>query len=88
MKNVSKIDLSKVAHSMASILENNRTQIDACTTKADLLETVKNVFSENNLDTPATKRLIANITKSRDFTSALMTVYNSYLCGSGLEVIK
>ena len=86
-KELMRTDLSKREGSMSNIIEVNHDRFDACTNTAELISTLKAVFKENNLNTPASKRLIANVAKhGNNFTSALLTVYDSYLYGSKLAV--
>ena len=83
-----KKDLSTVPTSMASILIAASEQLNALSTKAEIENFVSKLFEENNLDTPASKRLLLNIKKSNSYASALQTVYNSVLAGANLETIK
>ena len=80
------INLSSKEHSMTSILLKNRTLFDNCTSLPELITTVKTVFKENNLDTTASRRLIQNVSKKKNFSSGLQTIYDSVLCGSKLAV--
>lgn len=47
---------------------------------------MKSVFEKNGLDTPASRRLLINIMRSRDLTSAMYTVVNSYGRGADIGV--
>lgn len=82
------VDLSKVEGSMSNIIQSNMDKINNCKTKDELLNTIKKIFDENNLNTKASNRLLNNIVRSKDFTTALMVVTNSYLSGTGNKVIK
>ena len=81
-----KMDLHEIEGSMAFIIENNHDRFDVCSTVAELVNVLKAVFKENNLNTKASNRLIQNVARKNDFTYALMTVYDSYLFGSNLAV--
>lgn len=80
------IDLSKKSNSMSAIIQNNHEQFDSCSTVSALTTALKTVFEANNLNTAASNRLIANVASKKNITDALMTVYNSLLCGSKLAV--
>ena len=82
------MDLSKVEHSMTSILEQNRSIIDITTTKQELYETLKTCFEKNKLNTPASNRLLTNIMNARNFMDAISAVYNSILAGNELSVLQ
>lgn len=82
------VDLSKVEGSMSNIIQSNMDKINNCKTKDELLNTVKKIFDENNLNTKASNRLLNNIIRSKDFITALQAVTNSYLSGTGNKVIK
>lgn len=81
-----KMDLHETEGSMAFIIENNHDKFDACTTTYELVNVLKAVFKENNLNTKASNRLIQNVARKNDFALALMTIYDSYLFGSNLAV--
>ena len=81
------IDLSKVnPNSMVSVLENNKDLLWSQTDKNSLIKTVELIFSENKINTEASNRLILNMNKSRDLTSALITLTNSMLAGYGMSL--
>ena len=81
------IDLSKVnPNSMVSVLENNKDLLWSQTDKNSLIKTVELIFSENKINTKASNRLILNMNKSRDLTSALITLTNSMLAGYGMSL--
>lgn len=81
-----KMDLHETEGSMAFIIENNHDKFDACSTVSELVNVLKVVFNENNLNTKASNRLIQNVARKNDFAFALMTIYDSYLFGSNLAV--
>lgn len=85
-EDASKKDLSTVEGSMSKILQDNHEELDNSTSKEELIGKVKKLFSDNKLDTPATKRLLMNMMKSKSLSSALQTMYNSLLAGSNLTV--
>ena len=81
------IDLSKVnPNSMVSVLENNKDLLWSQTDKNSLIKTVESIFSENKINTKASNRLILNMNKSRDLTSALITLTNSMLAGYAMSL--
>ena len=82
------VDLSKVEGSMSNIIQSNMDKINNCKTKDELLNTIKKIFDENNLNTKASNRLLNNIAKCKNFIDALMVVTNSYLSRTGNKVIK
>ena len=73
---------------MTKILSDNIATINKATSKEDLASKVEAIFKENNLDTPASKRLIANIKKERNLIGGFSAVYNSIQAGSGNAVDK
>ena len=81
------LDLSTKAHSMTTILAENHTTFDSCTKVSELVSSLKKLFEQNNLDTPASRRLVQNVSKSKNLASGLQTIYNSFLCGTGNAVI-
>lgn len=81
-------DLSKIAGSMSNTLTAHKDEIASMNTVKDLVIAIKDWFKQDNIDTPASNRLIMNIMKHRDIVGAQMTVYNSILKGSGLGVLK
>ena len=81
------IDLSTQSHSITYIIEENHTTLDSCTTISELVSNLKILFEQNKLDTPASRRLIFNVGRSRTLDSGLQTIYNSFLCGTGNAVI-
>lgn len=81
------IDLSKVnSNSMVSVLEENKDLLSSQTDKNSLVELVKSIFAEHGINTKASNRLINNMNKSYDLTSAQFTLYNSMLAGYGMTV--
>ena len=79
-------DLSTVKRSMTRVLQDNREKIDNCSTPQEVRDVVAGLLAEANMDTPATRKLLMNLDKSRSLTNSLQTVYNSILKGSGLGV--
>lgn len=79
-------DLSTVKRSMTRVLQDNREKIDNCSTPQEVYEVVADLLAEADMDTPATRKLLMNLDKSRSLTNSLQTVYNSILKGSGLGV--
>ena len=80
-------DLSTVKRSMTRVLQDNREKIDNCSTPQEVYEVVAGLLAEAEMDTPATRKLLMNLDKSRSLTNSLQTVYNSILKGSGLGVM-
>ena len=81
------IDLSKVnPNSMVSVLENNKDLLWSQPDKNSLIKTVESIFSKYKINTKASNRLILNMNKSRDLTSALITLTNSMLAGYGMSL--
>lgn len=87
MKNQIKnnLNLAEInTHSMTAVLQSNTERLWSAHTKELLVETVKEIFNENKIDTVASKRLIENMSKSRSLENAQITLTNSMLCGFGL----
>lgn len=86
---MSDLDLSKVDHSMTKVLEEHLAEINqsgASGSVRAIYDVVAKLFRESNIDTPASNRLLQHILKNKTATSALITVYNSILSGSGNSV--
>jgi len=81
-------DLSTVERSMTSIIMEHHTELDMCNSVDELTITLTRIFKENQLDTPATKRLIVNVGKKGTFAKGLQTIYDSMLYGSNLGVAR
>lgn len=81
-------DLSKVEGSMSNVLTKNKDKINKCKTQADVIDLIKKIFDEENIETKASTRLITTVTNAKGFQNALKAVYNSILAGDGDAVIK
>lgn len=80
-------DLSKVSGTISNVLSEDDGW-KYCDTVSDMLDYVKSVLDENGIDTPASKRLVANIAKKRTTSDAMFVIYNSILAGTGNSVIS
>lgn len=80
-------DLSTVDGTMTKLLSTKTSELNACTSKEELVSTVTAMLKEAGIDTVASRRLIMNMKKSRSLTKAFETLYSSILYGSNLGVI-
>lgn len=80
-------DLSKISGTISNVLSEDDGW-KYCETVSDMLDYVKSVLDENGINTPASKRLIANISKKRSTADAMFVIYNSILAGTGNSVIS
>lgn len=74
--------------SIAKLIHANHEKLDNAGTVQNLVAELEKIFKDANYKTKATERLLANVKKQRNFSSALMAIYNSYLKGTGDGVIK
>ena len=69
---------------MTKVLSDNDSWKNETTVKG-IADKVKSILDKKGIDTPASKRLIANIAKNKNHVKALETVYNSILAGANLS---
>lgn len=80
------IDLSKHENSMTSIIEKNNDQIMQAQSVGGIVLILTKLFAAHGVDTPASNRLIRNVSQSRNIVDAQQKVYNSFLAGTGNAV--
>ena len=83
-KKTEAVDLSDKKGSMTKVLSDNDSWKNETTVKG-IADKVKSILDKKGIDTPASKRLIANIAKNKNYVKALETVYNSILAGANLS---
>ena len=78
-------DLSKVEGTMTSVLIKNDgwKNLESPESVYDYINTV---FKDNNINTPASRRLLSNIKTKKTLQCSLLSVYNSILSGCNLSV--
>lgn len=84
-KKTEAVDLSDKEGSITKVLSDNDSWKKESTVQG-IYKKVKDALEKNNISTPASKRLLANIMKQKSFDKALETVYNSILAGSNLAM--
>ena len=80
------IDLSKRAHTMTSVIEQHNDEIMSAQSVPGMVLTLTKLFEEAHIDTPASRRLISDISKKHTIDQAQFRVYNSFLAGTGNAV--
>lgn len=80
------IDLSKHEHTMTSVIEQHNNEIMAVQSVPGMVLTLTKLFEEAHIDTPASRRLISDVSKKRTIDQAQFRVYNSFLAGTGNAV--
>ena len=78
-------DLSKVEGTMTSVLIKNDgwKNLESPESVYDYINTV---FKDNNINTPASRRLLSNLKSKKTIQGAFLTIYNSILSGCNLSV--
>lgn len=79
-------DLSKFEGTMANVISKNYATLMSFTTKQSLVDAVKKLFADNNINTVASRRLIYTMSSKSNYVGALMALENSFLKGCGLGV--
>jgi hypothetical protein len=80
------IDLSKHEHTMTSVIEQHNNEIMTAQSVPGMVLTLTKLFEEAYIDTPASRRLISDVSKKRTIDQAQFRVYNSFLAGTGNAV--
>ena len=80
------IDLSKCAHTMTSVIEQHNDEIMSAQSVPGMVLTLTKLFEEAHIDTPASRRLISDISKKHTIDQAQFSVYYSFLAGTGNAV--
>lgn len=83
-----KTDLTKKEHTIGNIIINNYDMLTSLTSPILIRDTMSRLLSEANINTPASTRLIYNLTKSRSLVNSLQLITNSMLAAKGLAVYK
>ena len=83
-KKTEAVDLSDKKGSMTKVLSDNKSWSKETTVKG-IADKVKSILDKEGIDTAASKRLIGNILKNKNYVKALETVYNSVLAGANLS---
>lgn len=86
-KKTEAVDLSDKKGSMTKVLTDNKSWSKETTVKG-IADKVKSILDKEGIDTPASKRLIGNILKNKNYVKALETVYNSILAGANLSTSR
>ena len=86
-KKTEAVDLSNKEGSMTKVLTDNKSWSRETTVKG-IADKVKSILDKEGIDTPASKRLIGNILKNKNYVKALDTVYNSILAGANLSTSR
>ena len=86
-KKTEAVDLSNKKGSMTKVLSDNDSWKRETTVKG-IADKVKSILDKAGIDTPASKRLIGNILKNKNYAKALDTVYNSILAGANLSTSR
>lgn len=86
-KKTEAVDLSDKKGSMTKVLTDNKSWSKETTVKG-IADKVKSILDKEGIDTTASKRLIGNILKNKNYAKALETVYNSILAGSNLSTSR
>lgn len=86
-KKTEAVDLSDKKGSMTKVLSDNKSWSKETTVKG-IADKVKSILDKEGIDTPASKRLIGNILKNKNYAKALETVYNSILAGANLSTSR
>jgi hypothetical protein len=86
-KKTEAVDLSDKKGSMTKVLSDNDSWKRETTVKG-IADKVKSILDKAGIDTPASKRLIGNILKNKNYAKALDTVYNSILYGANLSTSR
>ena len=83
------VDLSvENPRSISALISANKEKVrKSCESGSvmDIFENISSIFKEAHLDTPASRRLLEKIKRSKSATEALYIVYNSTLAGCGLS---
>lgn len=80
-------DLSKRKNSMTAVINENSEQIMAAQTVPGLVLILTKLFAAHGINTPASNRLINNVSSAHNITSAQFKVCNSFLAGTGNAVL-
>ena len=86
-KKTEAVDLSDKKGSMTKVLTDNKSWSKETTVKG-IADKVKSILDKEGIDTDASKRLIGNILKNKNYVKALETVYNSILAGANLSTSR
>lgn len=78
-------DLTKFDHTIGKIVLDNYDMIMSCTTKTAVLDTIKSLFANENLNTEGSRRMILRLTQVHSLTQSLTLVANYYLAAKGLS---
>ena len=78
-------DLSRVEGTMTSVLIKNDDwkNLESPESVYDYINTI---FKDNEINTPASRRLLSNLKSKKTIQGALLTMYNSILSGCNLSV--
>lgn len=79
------LDLGTRENSMTAVIEANWQELMHTTSVQQLVDALKRIFQEAGIDTPASRRLLMNVSRNRDVVQAQITVANSKLAGNGLR---
>lgn len=83
-----KTDLTKKEHTIGNVIVNNFDMLMSLTSPSIVKETMIKLLAEANINTPASVRLINNLTRSKSLVNSLEIITNSMLSAKGLAVYK
>ena len=78
-------DLSKIDGTMTSILIKH-DDWKSLESPIEVYNYVYNIFKDNEINTPASRRLLSNLKSKKTLQCSLLSVYNSILSGCNLSV--
>lgn len=82
------IDLTKRKGSIGNVFMGHKDELFAVKSPAEAVELVKKLFEENEINTPASRRILLNLQKSRNLSNTLIYISNVILKAQGNGVIK
>ena len=81
-------DLTKKEHTIGNIIINNYDMLMSLTSTSLIKDTMSKLLTEANINTPASARLLYNLSRSRTLINSLEIITNSMLAAKGLAVYK
>lgn len=84
----SAIDLSTIEGTMSKVLIDHKDELNKITSVKELVTLLTKLFKENNINTPASRRLVMNIMAKKRLEDAQFALYNSILKGCSVGVLK
>ena len=81
-------DLSKRDGSITSLFIANKAAADATKSPQEMTALVKKIFDDNEIDTPASRKMLVNFQRSRSWINSLTYFYNIIQKGQGNGVLN